>query len=46
MITSPVPEFEPPSRLEWLAFICLGLSLFALILRGAVACWHDLCAWL
>lgn len=42
MITSPVPEFEPPSRLEWLVFICLGLGLLALIIRGGVGFWYDI----
>lgn len=40
-MTHFVPEFEPPSRTEWLLFLCLALSLLALIIRGAVAFWSD-----
>ena len=42
MITTPVPEFEPPSRIEWLLFIGLGLTLLGLMVRGAAAFYHDL----
>ena len=41
-MTHTVPEFEPPSRVEWLAFICLALGLLVLMVRGTVAFWHDL----
>ncbi len=42
MITSPVHEFEPPSRLQWLCYMAFGLGLCALIIRGAVGFWHDI----
>lgn len=36
------PEFEPPSRTEWLFFMILALTLLALVVRGAVAFWADI----
>lgn len=42
MITSPVPDFPPPPRSVWLLFMCVGVVLTLLIVRGLVAICHDL----
>lgn len=41
-MTHFAPEIEPPSRAEWLFFMCLALTLLALVVRGAAAFWHDI----